>query len=503
MTSPAPPLQLSIAADQPSSRIPRALYGHFAEHLGRGIYDGIWVGEDSEIPHTRGLRTDVLEALKALSIPVLRWPGGCFADEYHWRDGIGPRADRRPMINNHWGGVIDSNQFGTHEFMDLVEELGCDAYIAGNVGSGSVREMQEWIEYLTADVDSPLVRERRANGRHPPWQVAYFGVGNENWACGGNMRPEYYADEYRRYQTYVRHHDPAHRIYRIACGASEDDYRWTEVLMERAADQLDGLSFHYYTLPTGNWTDKGNATGFDENQWFACLQRAARMDELLTRHSAIMDRFDPDRRVGLIVDEWGTWYNVEPGTHPRFLYQQNTLRDAVTAAQQLHIFHRHRERVRMANIAQTVNVLQAMILTEGPRMLRTPTYHVFEMFRVHQNARHVPVAMSPVPDYTWQGQSLPAVDVAASRRDDGVLHLSLINFDPQRDQAIRLTLPPGEWPGGTLHGRILTAPTCDAHNTFDQPDQVIPVDTESIPVATDGAVAFTLPAKSVTLFSLS
>jgi alpha-L-arabinofuranosidase len=496
-------LQLSIHNDQPESRIPRDLYGHFAEHLGRCIYDGIWVGPDSEIPHTRGLRTDVLDALKQLSIPVLRWPGGCFADEYHWRDGIGPREDRRAMINNHWGGVIDSNQFGTHEFMDLVEELGCDAYIAGNVGSGSVREMQEWVEYLTADVDSPLVRERRANGREQPWRVRYFGVGNENWICGGNMRPEYYADEYRRYQTYVRHHDPDHRIFRIACGASEDDFRWTEVVMERAAKYMDGLSFHFYTIPTNDWTDKGAATGFDESQWFSGVQRAARMDELITRHSAIMDRFDPDQRVGLIVDEWGTWYNVEPGTHPQFLYQQNTLRDAITAAQQLHIFHRHRDRVTMANIAQTVNVLQAMILTEGDRMLRTPTYHTFEMLKVHQDARHLPISLSPVPEYTFGGNALPAVDADASLAGDGTVNLSLINFDPHHDHALTLALNSGDLAGKTCRGRILTADAIDAHNTFAAPDQVAPVATESIEISSDGMLAFVLPAKSVVVLSLS
>lgn len=497
------PIQISIATNNPESGIPRALYGHFAEHLGRCIYEGIWVGEDADIPHTRGLRNDVLAALKQLSIPVLRWPGGCFADEYHWQDGIGPREDRRAMINNHWGGVIDTNQFGTHEFMDLVEELGCEAYIAGNVGSGTVREMQEWIEYLTADVDSPLVKLRRSNGRTKPWKVRYFGVGNENWACGGNMRPEFYADEYRRYQTYVRQHQTDHQIYRIACGASEDDYRWTEVLMERATEHMDGLSFHFYTVPTNDWDDKGNATGFDESQWFACLQRAARMDEMLRKHSEIMDRFDPARRVGLIVDEWGTWHNVEVGTHPRFLYQQNTLRDAIAAAQQLHIFHRHRERVTMANIAQTVNVLQAMILTEGPRMLRTPTYHVFEMLKVHQDAQHLAIESYPIPEYRCGEHTLPAVDVSASLATDGKINLSAINLDPTQDHTIALTLPDETRTGTTCHGRLLTGDAIDAHNTFDLPDRVVPVTIDPIAVAAAGVITLTLPAKSVALFSLS
>ncbi|GAB5561246.1 MAG: alpha-L-arabinofuranosidase AbfB [Synoicihabitans sp.] len=490
-------------SDSSPAKIPRELYGHFAEHLGRCIYEGIWVGEDSEIPQTRGLRNDVVAALKKLAIPVLRWPGGCFADEYHWRDGVGPREERRPMINNHWGGVVESNQFGTHEFMDLVETLGCDAYIAGNVGSGTVREMQEWVEYLTADVDSTLVRLRRAHGRDQPWRVRYFGVGNENWICGGNMRPEFYADEYRRYQTYVRHHNPDRPIYRIACGANEDDFNWTEVVMARAADYMDGLSLHFYTIPTDDWDDKGSAIGFDRSQWFAAFKRAARMDEILAKHSAIMDRHDPQQRVGLIVDEWGTWHNVEPGTHPRFLYQQNTLRDALVAAQTLHIFHRHRKRVRMANIAQTVNVLQAMILTDGPRMLCTPTYHIFEMFKVHQDATYLPLEMSALSEAKTGTDGLPRLDASASRDAAGNLNLTLINFDPDHAHEFTLALPNEPATAAqSLRGRILTADTCDAHNTFDAPDRVQPQDANPVPVTADGTAVIRLPGKCVALYTL-
>lgn len=495
-------IQLSIAADQPLGRIPRELYGHFAEHLGRCIYEGIWVGPDSPIPNTRGIRNDVLAALRELSIPVLRWPGGCFADDYHWRDGIGPREQRPATLNPTWGGVVESNHFGTHEFMDLVELLGCDAYIAGNVGSGTVREMSDWIEYLTSEADTTLVRERQANGRSAPWRVRYFGVGNENWACGGNMRPEYYADEYRRYQTFVRNLRPDRPIYRIACGANEADYRWTEVLMERARDHFEGLSLHYYTLPTSDWTLKGPATHFSEAQWFATIQRAARMDHIISRHSEIMDRFDPEQRVGLIIDEWGTWYDVEPGTHPRFLYQQNTLRDALIAAQHFHIFHRHARRVHMANIAQTVNVLQAMILTDGPRMLRTPTFHLFALFKVHQGATHLPVTLSSVPEYCCDDQTLPAIDASASRDHQGHTHLSLINFDPHTDHTLTLQLTGGS-PLGPVSGQILTAATIDAHNTFDHPDAIVPVPFQSAELHSDHTLALTIPAKSVILLSLN
>jgi alpha-N-arabinofuranosidase len=502
VTTPNTPLSLTLHSDQPGGRIPRELYGHFAEHLGRCIYDGIWVGEDSDIPNTRGLRNDVLAALKELDIPVLRWPGGCFADEYHWRDGVGPRDERQPMVNNHWGGVIDPNQFGTHEFMDLVAELGCDAYIAGNVGSGTVQEMQEWVEYLTADVDSTMVKLRRANGREKPWRVRFFGVGNENWVCGGHMRPEFYADEYRRYQTYVRHHDPENRIFRIACGPNSDDYNWTEVLMERAAEHMDGLSLHYYCLPTNDWNDKGPALGFPEDDWFIMFQRAWHMDELITKHSAIMDRHDPEKRIALIVDEWGSWYNTEPGTNPRFLFQQNTLRDALLAALHLHIFHRHRERVRMANIAQTVNVLQSMVLTDGPRMLRTPTHHAMVMLKGHQDAEFLPVDLSPAPEYTRGDASVPAVDVSASRRADGVITLSAINCDPERGHDIELHLPADD-ASRTLQGRQLTADTLDAHNTFDEPDRLTPVDLPAQDCPAGEPVRLSLPARSVTVYTLT
>jgi alpha-N-arabinofuranosidase len=495
-------IQLTIAADQPLGRIPRELYGHFAEHLGRCIYEGIWVGPDSPIPNTRGIRNDVLDALRQLAIPVLRWPGGCFADDYHWRDGIGPHEQRRATLNPTWGGVVESNHFGTHEFMDLVELLGCDAYIAGNVGSGTVREMSDWIEYLTSEADTTLVRERQANGRSEPWRIRYFGVGNENWICGGNMRPEYYADEYRRYQTYVRNLRPDRPIYRIACGANSEDYRWTEVRMERAGDHFEGLSLHYYTVPTGDWTVKGPATNFGEDQWFATIKRAARMDEIITGHSEIMDRFDPAQRVGLIIDEWGTWYDVEPGTHPRFLYQQNTLRDALIAAQHFHIFHRHAKRVHMANIAQTVNVLQAMILTDGPRMLRTPTFHLFDLFQAHQGATSLPVTLSSIPEYRYQDQALPAIDASASRDHHGQTHLSLINFDPHTDHTLTLQLS-GDSSLGPISGQILTAATINTHNTFDHPDTVVPVPFDQAKLNSDHTLTLTIPAKSIILLSLN
>jgi alpha-L-arabinofuranosidase len=500
--APAPPAATATAtlrADLPGPVVNRNIYGHFAEHLGRGIYEGIWVGPDSPIANTRGIRNDVLAALKALDLPVLRWPGGCFADEYHWKDGIGPRGKRPAMINTHWGGVVENNHFGTHEFMDLVELLDTNAYITGNVGSGSVQEMMEWVEYLTSDASSPIANLRRQNGREKPWKVAYFGVGNENWGCGGTMRPEYYADEFRRYNTFIKNYDRANPIYRVACGSSGEDLRWTEVLMNSASRQMNGLSLHYYTLPTGNWRAKGSATEFGEDQWFSTLRRTLHMDDLITKHAEIMDKVDPSKRVGLVVDEWGTWYDVEPGTEPGFLYQQSTLRDALVAALNFHIFHRHAERVVMANIAQTVNVLQAMILTDKEKMLRTPTYWVFEMFKVHQGGTFLPVDLQS-PDYQFGQEKIPMLSASATRAaDKSVVHLSLANTSPAQPVTLSVTIA-GLAPK-SVTGRVLTAPAMNAHNTFAAPDTVRPVSFDAASIKGD-TLEVKLPAKSVVILTL-
>jgi alpha-N-arabinofuranosidase len=496
----SPPLTIdaTLEADKPGPVVNPNIYGHFAEHLGRGIYEGIWVGPESPIPNTRGIRNDVVAALRQLNIPVLRWPGGCFADEYHWRDGIGPRKQRPAMINTHWGGVVENNHFGTHEFMDLVEQLHANAYIVGNVGSGSVREMMEWVEYLTSPDDSPLANLRRKNGREQPWRVPYFGVGNEPWGCGGNMRPEYYADQFRRYNTFIKNYDRMQPISRIAAGADGDDVNWTQVMMGVVGRRMDGLSVHKYTLPTGNWRAKGSATVFGEDQWFSTLKRALQIDHVISSHAAAMDKADPEKRVGMVVDEWGTWYDVEPGTEPGFLYQQNTLRDALVAAVTLHIFHQHADRVVMANIAQMVNVLQAMILTDGPRMLRTPTYWVFEMFKVHQGGTVLPVTMSS-PDYVFGGERIPALSASATRSGAGTVHLSVANADPNRAFVLKVRLA-GLAPASAA-GRILTAADITAHNTFDAPDAVMPKPFEGAAL-TEDTLDIQVPARSVIALEL-
>ncbi len=510
--SPTPAVVTASAvlhADQPGPVVNKNIYGHFAEHLGRGIYEGIWVGPGSPIPNTRGIRNDVVAALKELNLPVLRWPGGCFADEYHWKDGIGPREKRPSMINTHWGGVVEDNSFGTHEFMDLVEQLGADAYVTGNVGSGTPQEMMEWVEYMTSDAISPMANLRRQNGREKPWRLAYFGIANEPWGCGGNMRPEYYADEFRRYNTFVKNYDRAKPIFRIAAGANAEDYRWTEVLMGQVGRRMDGLSLHYYTLPTGNWRTKGSATSFGEDQWFSTLQRTLRMDELITRHAAAMDKAEAEmkpgpfpganKKVGLLVDEWGTWYDQEPGSHPGFLYQQNSLRDALVAALNFHVFQRHADRVVMANIAQTVNVLQAMILTDKEKMLRTPTYWVFEMFKVHQGGTILPVELQS-PDYAFGQEKIPMVSASATRAADGsAIHLSLANTSPV--QAVALTVRLSGLTAKSVAGRVLTASAMNAHNTFEAPNAVQPAAFAGAALKGD-TLEVKLPAKSVVVLAL-
>jgi alpha-N-arabinofuranosidase len=489
--------RVTINADQTEGKINRNIYGHFSEHLGRCIYEGLWVGEDSAIPNTNGIRSDVVAALKKLQIPVLRWPGGCFADEYHWKDGIGPKEERKRMINTHWGGVVENNHFGTHEFLMLCEMLECEPYISGNVGSGTVQEMSEWVEYMTFDGVSPMAELRRSNGREEPWRLTYFGVGNENWGCGGNMRPEYYADVYRRYQTYVRNYGD-NRIYRIACGPNSDDYKWMEVVMREAHGFMDAISLHYYTVPGDNfWEEKGAATGFSDNEWAKTMRKALRMDELITKHSAIMDQYDPAGRIGLIVDEWGTWFDVEPGTNPGFLYQQNTIRDALVAGLTLNIFHRHCDRVQMANIAQLVNVLQSVILTEGEKMLLTPTYHVFDMFKVHQDADLLSTHCVS-NDYDSDQGKLPQLSVSASKDAEGRIHISLCNLSHTDGADVQIELRGLEGRTIRVAGTELTGATTDAHNTFDRPETVKPQEFRSF--ALDGVrISAKLAPMSVTV----
>lgn len=461
-------ISVSVNGIDPKHTISRHIYGHFSEHLGRCIYDGFWVSDSLNVPKKDRIRLDIVEALKKIRIPNLRWPGGCFADEYHWRDGIGPRNQRPTMVNTNWGGVTEDNSFGTHEFLELCSLLNTEPYISANVGSGTVEEMAKWVEYLNFDGISPMTKLRKENGRDTPWKVTFWGVGNESWGCGGNMTPEYYANEYKRYATYARNYGDA-RLKKIASGANGGDYNWTEVLMKNAGRQMWGLTLHHYTVPTGNWGKKGSATAFDEQEYFTTMRNCLHMEELVTRHSAIMDRYDPEKRVALVVDEWGIWTDVEPGTNPGFLYQQNSLRDALIAGTTLNIFNNHAERVRMANLAQTVNVLQALVLTQKEKMLLTPTYHVFDLYKVHQDAKLLPVSFSS-PPFTMGDKSIPAINISASKDSTGKVHLTLVNIDPKNKWTISTTLMGIKF--NSVSGEILTSPKLTDINTFDEPDKI-------------------------------
>ncbi|WP_428027984.1 alpha-N-arabinofuranosidase [Altererythrobacter sp.] len=484
-------VSVSVDTTKPGPKIERAVYGQFAEHLGRGIYEGIWVGKDSSIPNVKGYRKDVVEALRKIKVPVIRWPGGCFADDYDWRDGIGPAAQRPERMNKFWGGVPETNAFGTHEFMDFTELIGADAYVAANMGSGTPREMARWLEYMTADGTSTLAKERRANGREKPWKVKYLGVGNESWGCGGEMRPEFAGDLSRQFGSYARLHGGS--AFRVASGGSADDFNWTDVMMERAGKYFDAISLHYYTIPL-DWGTKGQATGFPKEEWGITLRNAQALDGMLVRHEAIMDKHDPEKRVALSVDEWGTWYDQEPGSTPGFLYQQNSLRDAMVAALTLNIFHRHTERVKMANIAQMVNVLQAMILTDKERMLLTPTYHLFDLYVPFQGAIPFPAKVNS-PRYIEGDVDIPMVDASAAKDANGKMWLSLVNLDPNK--AVRITTDFT----GKAKGRMLTAAKIDSHNTFDKPDTVKPVAYSGRTVG--GKLVFDLPAKAIAVVAIN
>lgn len=460
----------TLQAGTPRQVISKHIYGHFAEHLGRLIYGGLYVGDTSKIPNTAGVRNDVVAALKKLQIPNLRWPGGCFADTYHWKDGIGPRAQRPKIVNVWWGGVTEDNSFGTHDFLNLCELLGTEPYLAGNVGSGEVQELADWVQYVNFDGESPMSKLRRENGRDKPWKVKFWGVGNEAWGCGGNFTPEHYSDTYRKYATFMSDWTNTGGLFRIASGSNSADYNWTEVLMKNIPNNmLSGLALHHYSVI--NWEKKGPSTAFSEQQYFQTMKQAIFMDSLIARHSRIMDKYDPQKKIALVVDEWGGWYEVEPGTNPGFLYQQNTMRDAMIAGATLNIFHNHSDRVRMANIAQVVNVLQAVILTQGDKMLLTPTYHVMEMYKVHQDAKWLPLTIKS-NEYKVGNESLPALSVSASKDSLGSTHISLTNIHATQAQDVTIDLQGAQFKN--VSGRILASAKLQDYNSFDQPNKIQP-----------------------------
>jgi len=496
---------MNIITIDPSKKktiIHRNIYGHFIEHLGRCVYDGIWVGENAKIENIHGIRKEVVDALRKVKAPVIRWPGGCFADEYHWKDGIGPKEKRKKIVNTHWGGVVENNHFGTHEFMEFCELIGASPYICGNVGSGTVREMQEWIEYLNGPAESEMGALRTMNGRKEPFGLYYFGVGNENWGCGGRMRAEHYADLYKQYQHYVKKYGN-YEIFKIACGPRNDDYCWTEVLMREASKFMDGLSLHYYTRLFSSGENKterrGNAVGFDENDYFTILKKAYYTNEIIHGHKRIMDKYDPEKRVALVVDEWGTWYDVEKGTNPDFLFQQNTIRDALVAGISLNIFNNHSDRVRMANIAQTVNVLQALLLTKDELVLRTPTYHVFDMYRSHQDATLIETDYIS-EKYEYKDASLDAMSVSASVNEENKILVTVTNIDPKKDLKTKIELKDGTIK--EVMATILKGDAMDSHNTFENRERLIPQKYREYSIKNKNEVEFLLPSLSVLAISM-
>ena len=489
---------VTIFANQGKDTISKYIYGHFAEHLGRGIYDGFYVGKDSEIQNSNGIRTDIVQALKELDIPVLRWPGGCFAEQYQWKDGIGP-IDQRPLtVNTFWGGVTENNSFGTHEFLELCELLDTEPYIAVNIASGTVKDAYQWIEYVTSDKDSEITRMRKKNGRELPWDVKFWGIGNENWGCGGSMDADYYTDVFKRFSTYCN------AEYKIASGGVFDDLEWTKTFMseiKNVPDYIDiahGLSYHYYTI-ANDWTIKGSSTDFVEDEWFRSMNNTLKLEPNLEDHIAIMDEEDPENKIALIADEWGTWYDVEPGTNPGFLYQQNTLRDAIVAALGLNIFNNHARRIKMANIAQTVNVLQAMILTKGEQMVKTPTFHVFKMYKVHQDAVLLPSKLA-VENYKNEQGEIPSLSVSASRNKNDVIHITIANLNPNENVKTNINLS-GLEQIGNVSASIITADKMNALNDFGKREQVASRNFTDFKKK-KGGIEIAIPSKSVVLLTI-
>jgi alpha-N-arabinofuranosidase len=486
---------LIIKADSGKGTIDRNIYGHFTEHLGRCIYGGIWVGKNSPIPNTNGIRNDVLKALKEIKVPVIRWPGGCFADTYHWMDGIGPAEKRPKFVNTTWGNVIEDNSFGTHEFLDFCELLGAEPYISLNIGSGTVREAREWIEYVNSDNDSPMANLRRSNGRIKPWKVKFWGLGNETWGCGGNMTADFYADVLKRFSTFCAGE------FKVMSGGTSDDLGWTETVMkalQKNHDLVQGYSYHYYTI-CHDWSKKGSATKFDEKEWFSTMQKTSFVDSDLQKHSAIMDQYDPKKKIALLADEWGDWYDTEPGDNPAFLYQQNTLRDAVAAAFYLNIFNNHCDRVRMANIAQMVNVLHSIILTKKDEMVLTPTYYVFKMYMAHRDATLLPTELE-CGDYSNGTEKIRPVSVSASRDEAGKIHISIVNLDPDKGKKIDCKI------NGVsvkkIKGEIITADKMNALNDFGKNENVNIKPFKGARLQND-AVSLDLPAKSVVMIEIN
>lgn len=491
--------KITLDINRAKDTINKNIYGHFAEHLGHCIYDGIYVGDkNKKIANRNGIRLDIIEALKKLKTPVLRWPGGCFADTYHWKEAIGPREKRKAIENMTWGGTREDNSFGTHEFLELCELIDAEPYLAINMGSGSVQEAMEWVQYVNhPNGTSHLSDLRQQNGRSTPWNVKYWGIGNESWDCGGNMTAGYYVNEYKKYATLMTSYGNSEGLFRIAVGPGSEDYSWTETVMKEVPlRRFEGLSIHHYSVI--NWSKKGSATRFSEEEYFNTMEQAWRMERMVTKNSEVMDKYDPSKKIALVVDEWGGWYDVEPGTNPAFLYQQNSMRDAMIAGLTLNIFNNHCDRVRMANLAQTVNVLQSVILTKEEKLVLTPTYHVMEMYNVHQGALLLPLNITS-NQYELNGKKMQAVSASASKDKNGIVHISLVNLDAKKPQDISIDL--GAINAISVTGRILQSGQLQDHNSFAEPEKIKPAQFRNATIK-GKSMSVTLPPFSVVVLEL-
>ena len=496
-------VKITIDPAQNGPQINRHIFGQFAEHLGSGIYGGIWVVPESKIPNTRGIRNDVVEALKALKVPNVRWPGGCYADKYHWRDGIGSPEERNSRINVSWGGAPEPNTFGTHEFFDFIDQIGSDAFISANVGSGTVQESADWLEYLTA-TGSSLAGERTRNGHPEPYDVAFWGVGNEVWGCGGPFTPEEYITELKKFATFTTNYNTNVNTQFVAVGPdSFDEYSfgYPEAIMNAWAKKtwtwnIGGLSLHNYTR--GGWPPVIPATGFDDLQYASVIHETLKMDKFIADNRAIMDKFDPDTKVSILVDEWGTWYAPTEGTNSAFLQQQNSQRDAILAALNFNIFARHAERVHGANIAQMINVLQAMIFTQDEKMVLTPTYHAFRMYVPFQDAERLPINFD-AGNYKVDSINLPRLDAIAAKGNDGNIYVAITNIDPNNTASI--DLPFDGYSIVKVTGETLQSTSIDAVNTFENPDNVSP---NVINTSVSGSnISVTVQPQSLTVLSIA
>jgi alpha-N-arabinofuranosidase len=480
-----------ICSDSGKARISKHIYGHFAESPGTAVYPGIWVGPDSSIPNTRGIRKDVVEALQNVKAANLRWPGGAYAERYRWRDGIGPLSSRKP----HEEFNDETNEFGTHEFLDFCDMVGCEPYLCCSTTSGTVEEARDWLRYLTADDDSGPAKLRRKNGRREPWNARLWAVGNEVWAYCDKPAP--YAGKFLEYEEAMRAATDQD-LYLVACGPGGTRYDWTDTLMRIVGTRMEGLAFHHYTL-AGPWADKGPALGFTEQHWALSMQNSFGIETMVYKHSEIMDRYDPGKKVALVMDEWGVWHSGASHMPEDCPHSPGTIRDAIVAAMMLNMFNNHCERLRVANIAMLVNALHPLYITHEDRLLRTPTSHVYEMFTVHHEATMLPLITTAdrgLPyDYT-----MPGFNASASRDDAGRIHLTLCNVTVDSDREISCRLASGNI--NSARGRILTSDAIDGHNTFREPDRVAPAPFEGASID-NGIVKIALPARSVVLLELA